>query len=1392
MIRPQVWSVGVAVVIAALMVIPASSIHPTSASPSTPALTASSPVVAQSSSGITPSGGSPGPVTSPCSAGGCGPADGNVSMELPCSASGCGPVTRTDLAEVQGSSAGSTNVYDPCLTLFALGSSTSPVSGSASTTFTQGSAALTLSANASFWISVQACADMSVHLHWTHATWAHPFGVLTISVNLQKIWFTEEYGMHLGASATVAGGNFNLNDFGDPYIAIDLLNDTIPLLTIYGFPILTLDVSLSLALEYSVTLTAGSAASWGLDSPAAGSPPGAQDTQTQTFVPGSGWTSTSTATHSDQFTVTSLGGSLVGRVGLYVSMAVDLLDGLAELGGYAFLFGQVSIYAGLSDDTSGVVTDQSAGNCAPDGSGTHCQWTGPGSCGSNYVVDGLTIQPLLYADGFSTTGYLPSTQPTGIPWLVACAAVGLELGVTWSGLWDHFSGTFWYQDSLFVALPIAATAVVCNVDTPSCTPALTGGNPAHSPYSWSWPSNQLDVYPGAGMVVITPVLERIASAYEELPAKWSTPADLNATNASDKSHPECGGRGSLYASGYADSYSNTANGYPYGSPSVSSPSPGTISAPVEDFIPPTNFSLDHPVTSPLSTICQFYVTLGLPISLVTIQLTATEFNVLIVDPPGPGVPSAVGDQNQCPQTVGRCAGQRVLTQAAGSGARTPSATSAAYPLVFVETGLPSNETFTATVDGVPMSVTTDGFVDNLTFLEPDGAYNFSIGSIPGYSTVWEGQGYGSATVNGSGQLVVLGFQRTPYTITLNVTGFPQSSVFQATVGGVGHSVTMNASSFALPWGLVAGERIPNGTYGFNITPIPGYTATWRGTVIVDGGDVTVNVTLTPVNSVTFVETGLPSGDSWTAAVTYPGSPYGSVVNAPAATITIQVPNGTLPYLVSGPAGYLVTGISPIGNLTVSGKNVTEAIAFVQGTTYAMTFAATNVSEDWGWCVSVGWTICTNGNAIVVENLTEATYPYSVLPIPPLAGITEKISVNGQPASASGWARLNGGVAVAVTFTLVTYALTFAETGLATGTTWQVDVEGMFNGQNVTTEVGSSVADAITVQVPNGTFNYTFVSVPGYIGPGPGAALVSGSAVSVPVTFTLSRPSTYTLTFTEKGLAIEASWSVTLNGVPLSGSGSSIPFGGLVNGSYTFSVGSLTGYTAGPSSGTITVNGAAVSQAIAFTVAPPSTYLVTFTEAGLSNASLATGLWVVCIWIEGVLVCFWGGDDASLATTLANGTYNYTVNPATGYTANPASGKIVIAGAPVNIGIAFTPTAKMYAVTFTESGLPTGTSWSVTFNGTTKSSTSAAIAFNEANGTYTFTTGAVPSYSATPGSGPLTVVGGSVGQAITFTAASGGGGSSSVTWWIWVVIASVIVVVVAIAVALVLRRRPPAA
>jgi hypothetical protein len=64
----------------------------------------------------------------------------------------------------------------------------------------------------------------------------------------------------------------------------------------------------------------------------------------------------------------------------------------------------------------------------------------------------------------------------------------------------------------------------------------------------------------------------------------------------------------------------------------------------------------------------------------------------------------------------------------------------------------------------------------------------------------------------------------------------------------------------------------------------------------------------------------------------------------------------------------------------------------------------------------------------------------------------------------------------------------------------------------------------------------------------------------------------------------------------------------------------------------------------------------------------------------------------------------------------------------------------YTVTFTETGLPSGGSWSVTLNGVTKSSTSSSISFTEPNGTYAYTIGAISGCSRSPPSGSVTVNG----------------------------------------------------
>jgi len=123
------------------------------------------------------------------------------------------------------------------------------------------------------------------------------------------------------------------------------------------------------------------------------------------------------------------------------------------------------------------------------------------------------------------------------------------------------------------------------------------------------------------------------------------------------------------------------------------------------------------------------------------------------------------------------------------------------------------------------------------------------------------------------------------------------------------------------------------------------------------------------------------------------------------------------------------------------------------------------------------------------------------------------------------------------------------------------------------------------------------------------------------------------------------------------------------------------------------------------------------------------------------------------TRTTMGTLNATSGISVILTAGSTAGKVGLflnaslngttqSASPVVIAV-FIPPAPTYNVTFTESGLASGVSWSVTFNGSQKSSSTARIAFSIKNGTYGFTVGTVTGYVASPTSGGVQVSGAAV-------------------------------------------------
>ena len=152
--------------------------------------------------------------------------------------------------------------------------------------------------------------------------------------------------------------------------------------------------------------------------------------------------------------------------------------------------------------------------------------------------------------------------------------------------------------------------------------------------------------------------------------------------------------------------------------------------------------------------------------------------------------------------------------------------------------------------------------------------------------------------------------------------------------------------------------------------------------------------------------------------------------------------------------------------------------------------------------------------------------------------------------------------------------------------------------------------------------------------------------------------------------------------------------------------------------------------------------VTFVETGLPSGTS----WQVTLGQATMT-----SSGSSMAFQLSNGQYMtvaYAIGHVSGYVAAVGSSSLLLNGTSRVVTVSFSP--YTYPVTFTETGLASGTSWSVTLNGATRTSSTTAITFNESNGTYTYSIGSVTGYSTSTPAGSVTVSSGSGSVAVKFT------------------------------------------
>ena len=420
----------------------------------------------------------------------------------------------------------------------------------------------------------------------------------------------------------------------------------------------------------------------------------------------------------------------------------------------------------------------------------------------------------------------------------------------------------------------------------------------------------------------------------------------------------------------------------------------------------------------------------------------------------------------------------------------------------------------------------------------------------------------------------------------------------------------------------------------------------------------------PTFPVTFVETGLPAGVSWSVNVSTQEltDVAGTALNETFA----DLPNGTYTFTVNDSSTAWQV-VNQSGSFRITGGPVLVPVNFVPARVVPIT--ESGLAPGTGWTVEVnGTTVVNEADAIHAtpgeaadgpELFSRTTVPvhyelFSRTTKPVMTLPTGNFTVNyssphGTPLSRALALEVNatGNVpAVQAPFTHVAYPIGFEEAGLATGVPWSV---------NSTSWNATATASSVTVYLKNGSYPVSVVEPSGYHAEGPGTIVVQGAGQNASVRFVPTGPANREVRFVESGLPAATNWTVTLSGSALSSQTRSIQFLEPV-GAHAFSVRPIPGYTA-PAGRTIDVHAHGVTVKLKFA---PVRYPIAFAQTGLPKHAS----WRVKIGSTSYRI-----PASGRTLELANGTYDLYVSGPSGYT-TAGQRQVVVDGSGTNVSVTF--------------------------------------------------------------------------------------------------------------------------
>ena len=509
-----------------------------------------------------------------------------------------------------------------------------------------------------------------------------------------------------------------------------------------------------------------------------------------------------------------------------------------------------------------------------------------------------------------------------------------------------------------------------------------------------------------------------------------------------------------------------------------------------------------------------------------------------------------------------------------------------YQVTFNETGLPLGTLWYANISGhVSLSSNSSSIKSSLS----NGSYNFSISTVDKeyFPTPFSG----SFKINGRFESISVQFSVYTYTVEFTESGLPLNTEWFINVVGIPPNPITNESSSS--FSQVISLNLPNGTYIYKLTsgiqtygPYPA-----SGNLTVSGTPVSIAVAFLRLYQITFVEAGLPIPSpniKWFLNISDPQS-----FNSSTNTISFWEPNQTYSYYVAtNDRWYIPSNFTKSGSITVSGSSVTGP-EIIFNELLNVSFQQQRLPPGNTWYVNItggGNFHSSNGTITFLE--INGTYSYNV-------SSGNKLY---RPIPYSGsFVPNKTAFPIRITFILVTYTVTFSETGLTNGTIWSVSV-------NNDTKISTN--GTIIYRLNNGSFEYSVQPIPGFsTDTYAGNLTVNGSSFVESISWTIV---TYYINITQSGLTAGKRWSATLlgktfNGIPvavtLNSTGNSVVFKE-PNGTYNYTINAPFGYTGTHMTGKVVINGKSASAVAA--LVPPNFTLIGIVGA-VAVALLAVAL-----------------------------------------------------------------------------------------------------------------------------------------------------------------------------------------